>query len=193
MAASRLFVHEDIASKFVSELKVQFKKCEQYMGSPLDPNTFYGPLADRQQFERVMEFIDRGKTEAELVLGGARKGDVGFYVEPTVFLNPKDDATIYRQEIFGPVLVIRTFKTEDEAVKLANDTSYGLSSCIYTSSMPRALRLAKRINAGNVNINSSQTFSSVVPFGGFKESGLGREGGKHGLMAYLEAKTLHIK
>lgn len=186
-------MHEDIADDFINELKVRFEQCSRLMGSPSDPSTHYGPLADAQQFERVMRFIESGKTEAQLVTGGARKGESGFYIRPTIFLNPKDDATIYRQEIFGPVLVVRTFKTEVEAIRLANDTHYGLSSCVYTSSMSRALRLAKEITAGNVNVNSSQTFSSVVPFGGFKESGLGREGGKHGIMAYLEAKTIHIK
>lgn len=100
------------------------------MGQPSDPNTFLGPLADGKQFERVMSFLDIGKEEAELLTGGARHGDHGWYVQPTIFLNPKDDARIYREEIFGPVLTIRTFKTEEEAIKLANDTSFGLS-CKY--------------------------------------------------------------
>jgi aldehyde dehydrogenase (NAD+) len=152
-----------------------------------------GPLADGKQFERVMGFLDAGKDEAELVTGGVRKGESGFYVEPTIYLNPKDDARIYRDEIFGPVITIRTFKTEEEAIKLANDTTYGLSSCVFTSSMPRALRLAKQIDAGNVNINTSQTFHVAVPFGGAKQSGIGREGGRLGLMNYLEAKTINIK
>jgi len=93
----------------------------------LDAKTFLGPLADAKQFERVMGFLDIGKEEAELITGGTRHGDKGFYVEPTIFLNPKDDARIYREEIFGPVITLRTFKTEEEAIKLANDTSYGLS------------------------------------------------------------------
>lgn len=193
VAASRTFVHEDIAEEFVKQLKVRFEQLSHAVGAPLDAKTFMGPLADGKQFERVMGFLEKGKTEAELVTGGVRKGDSGFYVEPTIFLNPKDDATIYRDEIFGPVITIRTFKTEEEAIKLANDTSYGLSSCIFTSSMPRALRLARQIDAGNVNINQAQTFAPHISFGGYKQSGLGREGGRHGLMNYLEAKTLNIK
>jgi aldehyde dehydrogenase (NAD+) len=193
IAASRTFVHEDIADEFVKQLKVRFEQLSHAMGSPSDTNMFFGPLVDDKQFERVMGFLDVGKTEAEVVTGGVRKGESGFYVEPTIFLNPKDDARIYREEIFGPVITIRTFKTEEEAVKLANDTAFGLSSCIFTSSMPRALRLAKKINAGNVNINTSQTFSPEIPFGGSKQSGLGREGGRLGLMNYLEAKTINIK
>jgi len=156
-------------------------------------NTFMGPLADGKQFERVMSFLDAGRNEAELVTGGVRKGEKGYYIEPTIFLNPGDDARIYKEEIFGPVITIRTFKTEEEAVKLANDTAFGLSSCIFTASVPRALRLAKLIDAGNVNVNTSQTFGPQVPFGGFKQSGIGREGGRMGLMNYLEAKTVNIK
>jgi aldehyde dehydrogenase (NAD+) len=163
------------------------------IGSPADPATYVGPLADDKQFERVMEFLDIGKSEAELITGGVRKGEIGFYVEPTIFLNPGDDARIYREEIFGPVITIRTFKNEDEAVRLANDTAFGLSSCIFTASMPRALRLAKQIDAGNVNVNTSQVFTPAIPFGGTKQSGIGREGGRMGLLNYLEAKTINIK
>jgi aldehyde dehydrogenase (NAD+) len=193
VAASRTFVHEDIVDEFVKQLKVRFEQMSHAIGSPADAKTFMGPLADGKQFERVMGFLDAGKDEAELVTGGVRKGESGFYVEPTIYLNPKDDARIYRDEIFGPVITIRTFKTEEEAIKLANDTTYGLSSCVFTSSMPRALRLAKQIDAGNVNINTSQTFHVAVPFGGAKQSGIGREGGRLGLMNYLEAKTINIK
>ncbi|KAH7074377.1 aldehyde dehydrogenase [Paraphoma chrysanthemicola] len=192
IAASRTFVHEDIADEFVKQLKVRFEQFSHAIGSPADAKTFMGPLVDGKQFERVMGFLDIGKSEAELITGGVRKGESGFYVEPTIFLNPKDDARIYREEIFGPVITIRTFKTEEEAVKLANDTAFGLSSCIFTASIPRALRLAKQIDAGNVNINTSQVFSPHAPFGGAKESGIGREGGRLGLMNYLEAKTISI-
>lgn len=127
IAASRTFVHEDIASKFIEELIKRYEQLANATGDPADPNTFLGPIVDRKQFDRVMSFVDIGKKEAELVTGGTRRGDTGFYVQPTIFLNPGDDARIYREEIFGPVLTIRTFKTEEEAIKLANDTSYGLS------------------------------------------------------------------
>ncbi|PVH90548.1 ALDH-like protein, partial [Periconia macrospinosa] len=195
VAASRVFVHENIASTFIEQLKAQFEQISQAIGSPLDPKTVFGPLADTVQYDRVMSFLEIGKQEAELITGGQRHGfsKNGFYVEPTIFLNPKDDARIYREEIFGPVLAIRTFRTEEEAVKLANDTMFGLSACIYTASTSRALRIAKQIDAGNVNINSSQTFHIGAPFGGYKQSGLGREGGRQGLMHFVEAKTISIK
>ncbi|KAF2630434.1 aldehyde dehydrogenase [Macroventuria anomochaeta] len=192
IAASRTFVHEDIAEKFIQELKTRFEQFAHAMGQPMDLNTFLGLLADGKQFERVMSFLDIGKEEVELLTGGARYGDNGWYVHPTIFLNPKDDAGIYRGEIFGPVLTIRTFKTKEEAIKLANDTSLGLSSCIFTASIPQALRIAKHLDAGNVNINTSQVFGPNVPFGGSKQSGIGREGGRLGLMNYVEAKTISI-
>ncbi|KAF2263938.1 aldehyde dehydrogenase [Lojkania enalia] len=192
IAASRTFVHEDIAEKFIEQLKARFQQFTHTIGSPLDPKTFLGPLVDGKQFERVMQFLEIGKSEAELVTGGGRHGKSGWYIEPTIFLNPKDDARIYREEIFGPVITIRTFKTEEEAIELANDTSYGLSSCIFTSSASRALRIARQLDAGNVNINTWQTLSPNTPFGGYKQSGLGRECGKQGLMHYVEAKTITI-
>ncbi|KAF1851157.1 aldehyde dehydrogenase [Cucurbitaria berberidis CBS 394.84] len=192
-AASRTFVHEDIADEFVKQLKVRFEQFSHATGAPEEATTFLGPLADGKQFERVMEFLEIGKGEAELVTGGTRKGESGFYIEPTIFLNPKDDASIYREEIFGPVITIRTFKTDEEAIELANDTSFGLSSCIFTASIPRALRIAKQLDAGNVNINAAQQVSVDVPFGGAKQSGIGREGGRLGLMNYLEPKTIRLK
>ncbi|KAF2004473.1 aldehyde dehydrogenase [Amniculicola lignicola CBS 123094] len=192
VAASRTFVHEDIAEKFVADLKVRFEQFAHTTGDPQDPKTFLGPLVDQKQFDRVMEFMEVGKGEAKLITGGGRYGDKGFYVQPTIFLNPGDDARIYREEIFGPVISIRTFKTEEEAIRMANDTSYGLSACVFTNSTSRSLRIARQLEAGMVNINTSQTFGGDAPFGGWKQSGLGREGGKQGLMHYVEAKTISI-
>lgn len=127
IAASRTFVHESIAERFIEALKERFVAIKAGMGEPTAPTTAIGPLVDKIQFDRVMSFIESGKTEAQLAVGGKRHGDKGWYVEPTIFLNPKEDARIWREEIFGPVLSVRTFKTEEEAVKLANETSYGLS------------------------------------------------------------------
>ena len=193
VAASRVFVQESIAAKFVEQLKARFEGFSHAMGDPQNPNIFLGPLVDGKQFDRVMEYLEIGKKEAELVTGGVRKGEKGFYVEPTIFLNPGDDARIYREEIFGPVTTLRTFKTEEEGIQLANDTTYGLSACVFTTSGSRGLRIAGKLDAGGVNINTSQVFQLDAPFGGFKQSGLGREGGKQGLMHYLEPKTINIK
>ncbi|OCK78758.1 aldehyde dehydrogenase [Lepidopterella palustris CBS 459.81] len=192
VSTSRTFVHEAIAPKFIEALKGRFEAASNGIGIPMEPMTFIGPLADKKQFDRVMEFIEIGKGEAELITGGTRKGDKGWYVEPTIFLNPKVDARIYREEIFGPVMAIRTFKTEEEAIELANDTNFGLSACVFTTSVSRALRIASKIEAGTVNINSSHPLSIGIPFGGKKQSGIGREAGKAGLLAYMETKTINI-
>lgn len=130
-AASRVFVQKSIAPKFIEALKGAFKGAEGAFGAdPADPKTMLGPLADKLQFDRVMSFVQSGKSEsgAELLVGGDRiEGQKGFFVQPTIFMNADANAKIYREEIFGPVLNIRTFETEEEAIKLANDTSYGLS------------------------------------------------------------------
>lgn len=126
-AASRLFVHAPIADKFIEGLKARFEGASGIMGDPTAPGTMLGPLADTKQLERVLGFIESGKSEAKLLVGGERKGDKGAFVQPTIFLNPTKEAKIYKEEIFGPVLTVLTFETEEEAIKLANDTSFGLS------------------------------------------------------------------
>ena len=164
------------------------------MGNPLDASTFLGPVADRVQYDRVMKFIEQGKKDAKVVTGGGRHGDRGNFIEPTIFLDPPSDSKIYTDEIFGPVLVFKTFKSEEEAIELANDTSYGLAAYLYTSDVTRALRVSAELEAGSVFVNTPFAVTANTPFGGFKESGNGsRESGKAGLMSYLEAKTVLIK
>jgi aldehyde dehydrogenase (NAD+) len=131
-AASRLYVQEDIASNFIEALKAEFEKAASRMGAdPREKTTTLGPLADKTQFERVLSFIDAGKRSAKLLTGGHRKGDKGYFIEPTIFLDPDNDSPAYKEEIFGPVLVIKTFKTEDEAITLANNSLYGLAGRLY--------------------------------------------------------------
>jgi aldehyde dehydrogenase (NAD+) len=137
VAATRCFVQESIAEKFITALKERFNSAKGTIGSPLEPTVMVGPLVDKAQFERVMKYIDFGKQEGDLAVGGTRIGEKGYFVEPTIFLNPKTDGKIWKEEIFGPVLSIRTFKTEDEVVNWANDTEYGLSGMSYSSVMTR--------------------------------------------------------
>jgi aldehyde dehydrogenase (NAD+) len=127
-----------------------------------------------------------------LVCGGERIGSEGFFVQPTVFLKPGREATIYRDEIFGPVMMINSFKTEEEAVEMANDTEYGLYASIYTKDMAKALRVAGKIEAGAISINKGFQFDMNTAFGGWKGSGLGREGGNYGLKEFLQEKTIKI-
>jgi aldehyde dehydrogenase (NAD+) len=219
-ACSRVFVHESIAPKFIGGLKDRFEKVSSSLGAdPMDSKTMFGPIADKGHFDRVMGYITQGKKDAKLITGGARKGTVGCFIEPTIFYNPDPNSAIYTEEIFGPVLVVQSFKTEEEAVSLANDTIYGLSgkstyfdppppelpicyicyiltcnrASVYTSDIARALKISTAMESGNVAINSNYMSNLKAPFGGSKQSGIGRVSGEAGLMAYLESKTITIK
>jgi aldehyde dehydrogenase (NAD+) len=185
-------VQASIADKFIETLKAHFQGAQGMLGDPADSSTMLGPLADQAQFKRVMGFIETGKSEATLLVGGERKGDKGAFITPTIFLNPSKNSTIDREEIFGPVLSISTFETEEEAIQLANNTSYGLSAGVYTSNITRALRVAGKIKAGMVGVNGAYMPDNNMPFGGFKQSGQGRELGKEGLMGYLQSKAIKI-
>ncbi|KAF2398374.1 aldehyde dehydrogenase [Trichodelitschia bisporula] len=192
-AASRVLVQEGIAAEFVKKLKFAFENASGKMGDASSATTAIGPLADRAQFERVMSFLEGAKAEGtEVLVGGNRLGDKGAFVQPTVLLNPAVDSRVFTEEIFGPVLCLRTFKTEEEAIGLANGTEYGLGSAIYTSDISRALRLAGKIEAGTVSINAAFNTSIHTPFGGIKQSGYGRESGIEGLRGYLNIKTIHV-
>ncbi|KAF2208415.1 hypothetical protein CERZMDRAFT_101482 [Cercospora zeae-maydis SCOH1-5] len=193
-AATRVLVQENIAPKFIEAIKVAFEKAADSMGDPSKAETAYGPLADEQQFNRVMGMLDDARANGvEYLTGGVRKGVSGRFVQPTIILNPDVNAKVFTDEIFGPVIALKTFKTEEEGIALANNTSYGLGSTIYTADTSRALRVAGQIEAGTVGINSSFMTSTATPFGGFKQSGYGRESGAAGLKEYLQAKTIHIR
>lgn len=193
-ACSRTLVQDKIAPEFLKGLKEKFEGLSAVMGDTLDKNTVLGPLADKAQFDRVMSFLESGKSSgAEILTGGTRKGDKGCFIEPTIFLNPNANAEIYTNEIFGPVLSIKTFKTEEEAIEMANDTTYGLAASIYTSDVTRAHRVAALLEAGTVTVNAPYGGLLNAPFGGMKQSGYGRESGKYGLMEWLQPKAVVFK
>lgn len=193
-ACSRTFVQEKIAPDFLKGLKEKFEGMSAVMGDTLDPKTALGPLADKAQYERVMSFLEAGKSSgAEILTGGTRKGNKGYFVEPTIYVNPYTAASIYTDEIFGPVLTVRTFKTEEEAIELANDSTYGLAGSLYTSDVTRAMRVSALLEAGTVTINAPYSSTLNAPFGGMKQSGYGRESGKYGLYEWLQPKAVVFK
>jgi len=194
-ATSRVLVHEDIYETFIESFK-DHVKATSVVGDPFHDDTFQGPQVTKAQFERVLSFIESGKSEgATLVAGGEaykNVGGKGFFISPTIFTNVKDDMKIYREEVFGPFVVISSFKTEDEAIGRANDTTYGLGAAVFTQNITKAHRVARRIEAGMVWINSSNDSDIRVPFGGVKQSGIGRELGEAGLEAYTNKKAVHV-
>ena len=191
VAASRVLIHESIAQPFVDGLKQRFQVMGQMAGNPAEGATFLGPLVDQKQAGRVEEFLrDAQATNLEIVTGGVAKNN---FIEPTIILDPPAESPVWTKEIFGPVLCVRTFKTEEEAISLANNTSYGLSSSLFTRDIGRALQISHRIEAGAVSINSSHMPDVDTPLGGWKESGNGScEGGPAGFWSYLQTKTVLV-
>lgn len=194
IAASRLYVQEGIYDKFIKAYKEAIVERAGTIGDPEVDATKIGPLADRLQFERVMGFIERAQDgkAGELITGGKRIGNTGFFVEPTVFTNIDIDSEIHQDEVFGPVSVVRTFKTEEEVLRLSNNSSFGLMAGVFTQDINRAMRIASEFESGMVGVNCVSIFAVSAPFGGSKESGLGRECGIAALRAYTEPKTLMI-
>jgi len=191
VAHTRALVHRDIYDQFLGAAEM-IAGAITY-GDPFEASTLASPLINTKQLERVLGLIDRGKEQgARLVCGGDRPdGDLaaGNFVRPTIFADVDNGMDIAREEVFGPVLVVIPFDTEDEAIRLANDTEYGLGAGLYTTDARRAFRLARRLRAGTVGINGFQV-EPHLPFGGFKQSGLGREGGQSAFEAYTELKTV---
>jgi aldehyde dehydrogenase (NAD(P)+) len=195
-STSRLLVHESVYDKFVSVFKEVVASTSK-VGDPFDDETFQGPQVTKAQYDRVLSYIEAGKSEgATLVSGGEPYKNVGagkgFFIAPTIFTGVKDNMRIYREEVFGPFVVIASFKGEEEAVTRANDTTYGLGAAVFTKDIERAHRVASDIEAGMVWINSSNDSDFRVPFGGVKQSGIGRELGEAGMEAYSQTKAVHV-
>jgi acyl-CoA reductase-like NAD-dependent aldehyde dehydrogenase len=194
-AASRLLVHEDIYDKFVGELVVRARKLK--VGDPLEKGTQMGSQVSGQQMERILDYIEAGKQEgAKLMCGGERDTEgaksKGFFVKPTIFSDVKPQMKIAQEEIFGPVLCALKFSNADEAVEIANCTIYGLVSAVWTRDIKLAHRMAADIKAGTVWINTYNGFDTASPFGGYKQSGFGRDLGAHALEQYTSIKSVWV-
>ncbi|XP_068987273.1 aldehyde dehydrogenase X, mitochondrial [Bombus flavifrons] len=191
-AGSRTFVHTKIYDQFVAYAKQLALKTK--VGDPFDAETQQGPQVDREMFDKVLGLIKSGKEEgAVLEVGGERHGNVGYFIKPTVFSNVTDDMRIAKEEIFGPVQSILKFETMDEVIERANNTNYGLAAGVLSKDIDKALMFAQAVQAGSVWVNCYDAITPQTPFGGFKQSGIGRELGSEGLKEYLETKTISIK
>ncbi|KAF2084476.1 aldehyde dehydrogenase-like protein [Saccharata proteae CBS 121410] len=194
-ATSRILVQEGVYDAFVEAFKEEVKTTSK-VGDPFHDATFQGPQVTKAQYERVLSYIEHGKSEgATLVSGGVPHKDVngkGFFIEPTIFTGVQDHMKIFKEEVFGPFVVISSFKTEEEALERANDTTYGLGSAVFTKDITKAHRVARHIEAGMVWINSSNDSDFRIPFGGVKQSGIGRELGEAGLESYSHKKAVHV-
>ncbi len=190
-AGSRVYVQEQVHDEFVERLTALASS--RRLGNPLSHETEQGPQVDQAQFDKILSYIDKGNREgAQCRTGGARSGDRGYFVQPTIFSGVTDNMSIAREEIFGPVMSVLKFNDWDDLIRRANDTFYGLAAAIWTRDVSKAHDYARRVRAGTVWVNCYDVFDAAAPFGGFKMSGQGRELGEEGLKAYTESKTVTI-
>ena len=188
-AGSRVFVERSIYDAFVEKSIVRARS--RVVGDPFDPRTELGPLVDQSQFDKVMGYIESGRSDgATLACGGDRIGDRGYFLRPTVFADVRDEMKIAREEIFGPVMSILPFHGVDEAVNRANGTPFGLAAAVWTRDIKKALAVSNGVRAGTVWINCYNVLDTRAPFGGFKQSGIGRELGEYGLQQYTQVKSV---
>jgi len=188
-AGSRVFVERSIYDAFVEKSVARARG--RVVGDPFDPRTELGPLVDQSQFDKVMGYIESGRSDgATLACGGDRIGDRGYFLRPTVFADVRDEMKIAREEIFGPVMSILPFHGVDEAVNRANGTPFGLAAAVWTRDIKKALAVSNGVRAGTVWINCYNVLDTRAPFGGFKQSGIGRELGEYGLQQYTQVKSV---
>ena len=194
-AASRLVIDETIADRFLEKLVERAESIRP--GYCLDPETTMGPVDNEGQMNKILNYIEIGKSCAKLLTGGYRymeNGcDKGFYIAPTIFLNPPADSPIVQEEIFGPVLVVQTFKTEEEAIALANGTKFGLCAGLWSTDFNRVMRVSRKLKSGNVWVNHYTGFAPECETGGYKESGLDRAAGVDGFIKYTEIKHINME
>ncbi|EKG20848.1 hypothetical protein MPH_01831 [Macrophomina phaseolina MS6] len=197
MANSRIYVQDTVADAFVAAFKARYAGVR--VGAATEQSTQMGPVADAAQYETISRYIGLAKEAGgKLVLGDAggrhQDADKGYFIGPHIFTDLPEDSLPVKEEIFGPVVSIGVFKTEEEALQKANDTEFGLYAAVYTKDISRAIRVAKGLESGTVGVNcTSPTLAVDMPFGGYKSSGVGREGLKHSLNNFLEEKTVLIK
>ena len=191
-AGSRILVEKKIYSKFVEAMTEKAKRIK--LGPPLERGTKMGPLVSKEQYDRVSSYLELGKKEAKVAIGGGRPKEFakGYYVEPTIFYDVDNQARISREEIFGPVASVIPFEGEPDAIRIANDTPYGLAAAVWTRDIYKAFRVVKSLRAGIIWVNHMQPTYVEAPWGGYKQSGFGRELGPWGIEEYLETKQVFV-
>ncbi len=188
-SASRLLIQSNIAEDFLGKLQARVDNIR--VGHPLDPETEVGPLIHKTHFDKVVSYFDKARADgASIAAGGTRVGDKGYFVRPTLFTQATNDMAIAQEEIFGPVLTAITFDTEADALRMANDTPYGLAGYVWTNDLARALRFTNELEAGMIWVNSENVRHLPTPFGGVKASGIGRDGGDWSFDFYMEQKHI---
>jgi len=191
-AGSRIYVQDTIYDSFLEKFRERAAK--NVVGDPFAKDTFQGPQVSKVQFDRIMDYIKQGKEAgAKIETGGNRKGDKGYFIEPTIFSNVTEDMKIVQEEIFGPVVTISKFSTKEEVIKAGNGTTYGLAAAIHTKNLNTAIEVSNALKAGTVWVNTYNTLHHQLPFGGYKESGIGRELGEDALANYTQTKTVNIR
>ncbi|CAJ2511303.1 Uu.00g069280.m01.CDS01 [Anthostomella pinea] len=191
-AGSRVYVQEGIYDKFLEAFKK--RAASNAVGDPFHEETFQGPQVSQLQFDRIMGYIEEGKKEgAKVETGGERHGEKGYFIQPTIFSNVTADMKIMQEEIFGPVVTLAKFKDEDEVLKMSNDSTYGLAAAVHTKDLNTAIRVSNALRAGTVWVNSYNLLHHQLPFGGYKESGIGRELGEAALANYTQTKSVAIR
>ncbi|KAJ3338198.1 aldehyde dehydrogenase (NAD(P)(+)) ald5 [Gonapodya sp. JEL0774] len=190
VASSRIYVQKSVAEAFTKKFTAAATAIK--IGSPFENSTTQGPLVDDLQFNNVLKYIDAGKKEGQLLTGGNKVGNAGYFIEPTVFADVPEKSKIMAEEIFGPVVCINTFETEEEVIERANNTTYGLAAGLFTKDLTRAIRVSSALEAGTIWVNTWMDVHVNVPFGGYKESGQGRELGEYALKEWTQVKSVKV-
>eukprot|EP01100_Stratorugosa_tubuloviscum_P015614 TRINITY_DN908_c0_g1_i1.p1 TRINITY_DN908_c0_g1~~TRINITY_DN908_c0_g1_i1.p1 ORF type:complete len:499 (-),score=277.00 TRINITY_DN908_c0_g1_i1:109-1572(-) len=189
-AGSRIFVHESIYDEFINRMKIRSEKA--VVGDPFNATTTQGPITLKKQLDKVLHYIEEGKKEAKLITGGAKHGDQGWFVQPTIFADVTNQMKIARDEIFGPVMCVLKFKDTDEAIRLANQTAYGLAAAVWTRDISTLFRVSHELNSGIVWGNCYGIADPSLPWGGFQESGIGKDLSQYALQTYTRVKCVVV-
>jgi len=191
-AGSRIFVQEGVYDEFMEKAVAKAKHRVNFVGDPFAADTQQGAQVSKEQFDRIMDYIEVGRQEGNIACGGVRKGDKGYFVEPTIITDVKAGDRVVEEEIFGPVVVAQKFTDVEDAIAKSNNTTFGLGAGVISKNVNTCFQMANGIQSGTVWVNTYHQYADYAPFGGYKQSGIGRDKGKDGLDSYLETKCVYM-